>query len=523
MPSKFSLTHQLGSKNTLKFLFPSLQAAKLALIVLFCIISSPTYAADTPATESEKAHKKADGTNNPLLISTEDPKLKAEKEFSKIKSYESYDPITDTWSTIEDFEDVEILDEVDKKPANSYIYRSFWAYDPLTHEWYRVDISEYGYRKVTAADLAAEDDDLEEDDEEKKEWSFWRNLGMSLSAGYGVTWYMCQIKNMDLLARPNQKEFFLQPRNTHNAVYKLQWFTQRPIKINTLEHANLFNDYTKVTHDHTFISAGWMNLGWVNIPITMSLHYTFFNRLRLGIGGNIEISYLTKLLCKNADGEKIEYELPRPWFANLKYFVTLGYKFYKGEKNSFFIDGRIGMALDYGNREWPLKSLLKTLGEYEYTSLYASIGPSHEIRLNSFFKFFYGLYFQYKRFDNDVDFGPVNNAGAKPSMLLWQPGLHLETGITLHFGRDKKEEPEEDEEDNEEDQEEGIDEESKPITDDNDANGELQNQGSNNTTVAASDITPSQNTTDEITHATANEASTDLQLDNTTQLEDNDH
>ena len=41
--------------------------------------------------------------------------LKAEKEFSKIKNYESYDPITDTWSTIENFEDVEIVQRIDKK------------------------------------------------------------------------------------------------------------------------------------------------------------------------------------------------------------------------------------------------------------------------------------------------------------------------------------------------------------------------------------------------------------------------
>ena len=534
MPVRFSLTHSIKSKNTLKFPFPSLRLVKLVLVVLFGFFSTAIYATDTTTTdatetEAAKAPKKADGTNNPLLISTEDPKLKAEKEFSKIKSYESYDPITDTWSTIEDFEDVEILNEGEKKPASSYIYRSFWAYDPVTHEWYRVDISEYGYRKVTAADLAAEDDESEEEEKPKKEWSFWKNLGISLSGGYGVTKYICQIKNMNLLVRPGQQEFFLQPRNASGAIYKLQWFTQRPIKINTLEHANLFNSYTTITHDHAFTSGSWLSMGWVNLPITLSLHYTLFNRLRIGVGANAEISYLTTLSSKNTDGEKIDYTLPRPWFLNLKYFGIVGYKIYKGEKHSFFIDGRIGMALDYGNKDGAFKELFKTLGAYDYMSLYASLGPSHEIRLNGFFKFFYGLYAQFKRFENDADFGPANSTGSKPSMQLWQPAIHLEAGITLHFGRDKKEEPDEDEEDvdNEEGAEGAIDALQEVAADSNTVNADSLQDQDNPTeeeTLPVDATSLSTDVTDEVVVPSENEASTAVAIDDDTiiQLEANE-
>lgn len=432
MLSKLCLKYKFNfnNKNILNFIFTPLRIAPLIVALSFCLHHTTAYATETSSQEQQTTTKKADGKNNPLLISTEDPELKAEQDFDKIKSYESYDPITDTWSTIEDFEDVEIVEEVEKKPTTRYIYRSFWAYDPSKNEWYRVDINEYGYRKITVID----------EDEEKKKWRFWKNLGLSVSAGLGGTYHMYHIKNLDLKIRKEQKEFFLENRDKSGKVYKIQWLNQRPVKISTLEHANMANAYTPITHDHTFKGLG------PNFPLTIALHYTFFNRLRIGVGLNYEINSLKILSWAKPDIEKVEYEVIKHWFYNIKYFGTLGYKIYKGKKHALLIDGKIGMARDYGDKDFSLM-------EYEYSNLYASVGPYHEIRLNNFFKFFYGFSLQWKNFHNNADFGNPNNSDAKPSMFLWQPGAYLEVGITVNFGSDKEEEePEQEEEQTEEGQ-----------------------------------------------------------------------
>lgn len=429
------MTYKQSSSNAKQKIRPRLGGVIL-LIIIGWVSHQAIYAADSIAWEDTS--KKARGKNNALLISTEQPSLSAEKDFDKIRSYQSYDPITKTWSAIEAFKEVEILEDATQHRDETYIYYSFWAYDTMDHQWKRVDIREYGYKYVQHTSDSATD--MTKD--AKNKFEFWKNLGLTFSVGGGSTYYVNKVNNLNLRVRKGQKEYFLQTPSSADAAqgkgYKIRWFSERPKRLNSIEHANVVNN--QQSYDEAKGNISFHGLGF-NIPVTAALHYTFFNKLRVGAGGNIEINYLRKLY-PHGNAEHIPaYETSKPWFYNVKWFGTLGYKVFQQEKHAVVIDTQLGVVFDYGNRKASLQSLM----EYEYASFYVSLGGAHEIKLNDFCKFFYRLSGQFKQYYNAADFAAAgDNKPSTSSITLWQPAIHLEIGTILNFGRDKNAEDEED-------------------------------------------------------------------------------
>lgn len=369
------MTYKKTSSHSKQQIRPSLPVVIL-IVIIGLINHHAIYAADGPSVEDTT--KKPQEKNNALLISTEQPGMSAEKDFDKIRGYKSYDPITNTWSTIEEFKEVEILEDATQHHDENYVYYSFWAYDPIDHQWKRVDIREYGYKH------AKHPSDSEQDitKKPKKKFEFWKNLGLTFAVGGGSTYYINTVDNLNLLVRKGQKEYFLQtpdsPDVRQGKGYKIRWFSLGLSKINSLKHDNVVN--SKQSYDDAKGNISFHGIGF-NIPVTLALHYTFFKKLRIGTGSNLEINYL-KTLYPQGDAKHImEYEASEPWFYNWKWFGTIGYKVFQKGKHAVVIDTQLGAVWDYGENWNPF-------GQFIHVGFYGSLGAAHEIKLNDFCKFF---------------------------------------------------------------------------------------------------------------------------------------
>ncbi|ACP20947.1 hypothetical protein Aasi_1634 [Candidatus Amoebophilus asiaticus 5a2] len=410
----------------------------LLFIALVGMISlSTTYAmhtADNTSIKKESIASVIDKTKEPV-----------EKEFDKIRKYHSYDPATNIWSRIEEFKTVEILEDTSIHRDEHYIYHSFWAYDSQQKKWKRVDIRDYGYRygkyiptvQSSTEAITAEEGNKEEkeDNDKKKKKGFWQNLGLTFAVGGGATYFHYQAKDLDLWIKRGENKYYLQSSNSSDTkqdkAHSIEWFDRRYKKGLT------FKQPDTVVHDdrsliHIPNKGNLYFQAWgVNIPITLGLHYTFFNRLRIGAGSNLGIHYVKHVKLKGDASGYADYEAPNPWFYNGNIFGTLAYKVFQKDKNAIVIDTQIGAAFDLGTEPW------KNLTDWvRGPGLYGSLGIAHERKLNNYFKFFYRLAIDWKQYkDKVVDFHPTNS-----SVDIYQPAVHLEIGTILNFGRDTDDE-----------------------------------------------------------------------------------
>lgn len=445
------MTYKKTSSLTKQQIRPNLVVVILSIII--CLTNHQAiYAA------AEESTKNLPEKNNSLLISTEHPDMPAEKDFDKIRGYESYDPLTNTWSPIEAFKEVEILEDITQTRDENYLYYSFWAYDPMDHQWKRVDIREYGYKHAKHPS----DSDQAMTKKPKKKFEFWKNVGLSFATGGGLTYYINTVNDLNLLVRKGQKEYLLQAPGSTDAAqgkaYKIRWFALDVLKLNSLIHNNVVD--TKKSYDEVKGDISFHGIGF-NIPITLGLHYTFFKKLRIGVASNLEVNYVSKLYPQGAAANIMEYETPDPWFYNWKSLATIGYKVFQKGKHAVFVDTQLGIVWDFGENWNPFT-------DYLHVNFYGSLGGAHEIRLNDFCKFFYRLSGQYKRYHNASSFtSVVDNKPSTSSITLWQPAIQLEIGTILNFGRNKE-------------SEEGDEDESSPLT----PNEPVQEIDSGNSTAA---------------------------------------
>lgn len=383
---------------------------------------------------SSVAQEDGSGAQNSLLDSVE-------QDFDKIRESQSYDPATDKWSSIEDFETVEILEDTTQQRPDRYIYYSFWAYDAAKKRWYKVDIRDYGYKyrlgakNLTSETAQSETAPQEEEDKArararakakaKDRDSGWKNLGLSFSLGGGATLYNNDINNLQLIERDG--DYFLQAQDDElkaEACF-IRWFRDRYEKrSNFLKQPVSYGSQTikRVPIGKKF---GFQGRG-INIPITLALHYTFFKRLRMGAGSNLEINYLKKLATTGDASHIRDLALQEPWLYNLKWFGLIGFKIVRKPTQAMILDAQIGSVYDAGSR---LKMLLKKR-EYLHSNWYISIGVGYEKKLNNYFKLMTRLSGDYKRYKDTASF-PSNG-----SVTLSQPALHLEVGITFNFAQD---------------------------------------------------------------------------------------
>jgi hypothetical protein len=383
----------------------------LALIILLCLpsihkgILGNTTESSADSTEVKKSPIIQYDT---LAIITEPKGAKIEKNFDTIRNYESYDPTTKKWSAIEDFKTIDILTDTTQQHTEDYLYYSFWAYDPVMEQWKRVDIRSYGYLDSIPP---------------KKPFKFWKNFGMSFSIGGGGTYYKNSTEGLNLLVRKGESIYLLQPKNVTNRIqgkgYRIRWFNKPYAKITNLKEEGVVHDENSLAEvkDETIEFTGF----GINIPIMLNIHYTFFNRLRVGAGANMAINRLGTLGV-----EQITYTLDKPWFFNFKWFGTVAYKVFRKGLHSVLVDTQLGMVYDLGNEP------IKNFKQFINNTFYGSLGVAHERQLNGFLSFFYRLSGEFKQYTSTTEFQPEI-----ASVKLLQPALVIEAGITINFGRKK--------------------------------------------------------------------------------------
>lgn len=385
-----------------------------------------TTASKKLATSKGKAAAREEAEDSKLQKGSPIP---VEKDFDKIRAFQSYDPATDHWSSIEGFETVEILEDTTQQREDRYIYYSFWAYDPVKKRWYKVDIRDYGYKyrlgKQKAASATDQSETLPEEEEDKDKDSAWKNLGLSCSVGAGAALYNNTFTKLQLIERDG--EYFLQtPDGVHkDEAHFIQWFSDNyENRSNFSMPTGVYTPHVskKVPFDKKFFFRGYS----ASLPVTLALHYTFFKRLRLGAGSNFEFNYLKKLAIKGDTPGIKDYTLQEPWLSNLKWFGLIGVKIMRKPRQAMILDAQIGKVYDSGSR-W--KAFWKE-SKYLYANWYFSIGLGYEKKLNNYFKLMTRLSGDYKRYE---DTKPFSSGSA---VTLSQPAIHLAVGLTFNFGKD---------------------------------------------------------------------------------------
>ncbi len=382
----------------------------------------PTLKMTAGDTNQGKALEKK-GSKKPL--STSDSKV--ERDFDKIRKFQSYDPATDKWSIIEAFDTVELLEDTTQQREEHYIYHNFWAYDALTEQWYKVDIRDYGYKLGMPKELveAAASNDQVPAKEEKKPIKFWKNLALSFRIGPGTTFYQNKINNMRLEER--RGKFYLQTKEeigkSKGGAYLIRWFGD------VHEYESNFNEGSpanikEVALGKEIILTGQ---GW-NLPITLATHYTFFERLRIGGGYGLEVNYLKELKPKGDATGKVNtltIEKKYRWFYNTKWFGLIALQVMHKPSYDIIIDFQAGKTYNAGTH---LKAML-IKGKYICQGIFLSAGVAYERKLNDYLRLlsrFSGNFRTYKD-------GPFGEQSA--FVDLKQLALHLEIGLNLSFGK----------------------------------------------------------------------------------------
>ncbi len=194
----------------------ALKCVLLALLFGLFARDAAAYRATNPVTQSKKktvqAHKNVSSSGAMPVV----------RDFDKLRSFKSYDPATNKWSTIEDFETVDILEDTTVQREDQYIYHSFWAYDAVKDCWHKVDVRGYGYELGQIATTAKTEETPEA--APQKSPGFWKKLSLGLRVGAGATFYKnimahCTITECD-------ETFFLQSKQSKKdkTSYKINWF-----------------------------------------------------------------------------------------------------------------------------------------------------------------------------------------------------------------------------------------------------------------------------------------------------------
>ena len=354
-----------------------------------------------------------------------------ERDFDKIRHFRAYDPATDKWSAIEDFKTVEILEDRAQQRPENYIYRSFWAYDPQTSRWYKVDILDHGYR-LSAASATPEGSE-QEAAPPKKPYRFWKNLGMALRIGGGATFYENIVNNLQLEEKNGklflQTEAEAKTEKSHG--HLINWFGEVFRTENGFDNSNAKNrKIVRAGNPISFTGQGW------NLPATLVMHFTFFERLRLGGGGMFEVNYLKELYPKDAAENEVDtYMAKNQWFCNITWLGLVAFKLIKQPRYGILLDFQVGRHYHTGTKP----ESLFTENRFVNAGMLYSAGLAYERKLNNYFKFLTRLSGDLKMYQD----GPPlfdEDGDDSASVFYRQIAVHLEVGISLNFGKDDDEE-----------------------------------------------------------------------------------
>jgi len=412
----------IASFYTMAILTPMLKRGFFVLIFVSFAQDAAAHKAVNLGTKTQKSTAQV-SKNAPSSSAEPVPVV---RDFDKLRIFQSYDPATGKWSTIEGFETVNILEDTTVQREDRYIYHSFWAYDAVTDCWYKVDIRDHGYR---LGKLAATES-TEAATVPQKSSRFWKNFALGLSVGAGPTLYQSKIAHCSITERDGV--FFLQtaPGKQDKKSYQINWFGAGYTECGDPEagsQGKLGIRKTDIGKKIVFRGIGW------NIPIKLFTHYTFFKRLRIGAGCELEINHLKELTPKeNASSLKpFKVKLDHEWFYNIAWFGLMGFKVIHEPHQDVIVDLQVGRNYNAGAT---LNHLFGGKGHL-YDGWLLGAGVAYERRLNNYFRFLTRLSGDWKIHDDT----PSSIADAQASVKLHQVAFHLDLGIQVSFGKDPEE------------------------------------------------------------------------------------
>ena len=394
-----------------------LQYGFLAFCFTFITHNATAHKSTNAVTKAQKrCHQ---GPHRPL--SSTEP-IPVRRDFDQLRVFQSYDPATDTWTKIEDFEAVDILEDAAEQREDRYIYYSFWAYDAAKNCWHKVDIRDHGYR---LGGIAAIESTEHAETAPHKSSSFWKTLAFGCSLGTGPTFYHNKITRCRITERDGI--FFLQtaPEAQNKEGYRMNWFGAGYQKTDDLRNGS--------PGDVSIQDAGgeivFKGVGW-NIPITLLTHYTFFKRCRLGAGCTFEINHLRKLAPKKGATVLGPFTVQQEhaWFYHMGWFGMAGLKIIHEPHQDVIVDVRIGQNYNAGATPRHL------LGKKRYVDQgwLLGVGVAYEHRLNSYFRLLLRLAGDWKRHNGT----PPDIHASPPLVKLHPVAVHLDLGVHVSFGKD---------------------------------------------------------------------------------------
>jgi hypothetical protein len=220
--------------------------------------------------------------------------------------------------------------------------------------------------------------------------SILNKVSINFSAGYGRTFYRQDYQNSGFVLNPVNSNpglylFSLNKLSYGTQIPAVQNWMNRPVSSLITLDENLDKNKMVLADSAKFSYSGSSS----SYPLTLSLHYEFLKRLR--IGGGLTVEFLRLPVLTPSYGEEIigKYVPDIRNSVCFRYFVVAGAKAYQWMYWTYYVDLQVGM-LKMGNAfQAPAitQRIYYNLGapiEYEFSEyLKAVIRPSFEFNSNS--------------------------------------------------------------------------------------------------------------------------------------------
>jgi hypothetical protein len=355
-----------------------------------------------------------------------------DKKFEKAKDDLAYDPVTKKWTKVKSFKGVEVKDTKSKDDKDADLYDGSWVYDEKNNKWQQVDIKTDMYNDL--------------DEEESK--AFGQNLAIGMSLGAGGTYYHNRLYNLAILKHKDDLYFNSEAQRIKLTATRVGWFYDEYIPIRHFDDKE-----TQLLS--TPGNANYFTGSGLSFPINLFIDYTFFDRLRIGLGFAIEASFLRQLQPSDSISDKVgiikNISNKKTFIWNMRPLLNLGYKIYTDSAYDWLINMQIGPVFDKGigkkrkngqGYENVLFSGYKRLG------LFSSIGLAWELKLNGYWTMSTQLTYDFKHYKDRLNANKIPIFGTSNAYVsLWQHSLKIEVGMRLTFAENSIDDGE-DEDDN---------------------------------------------------------------------------
>ncbi|MCP3659549.1 MAG: hypothetical protein GY830_04190 [Bacteroidetes bacterium] len=400
-----------------------------SFILINILIINNNYIANAAIKKKKKIFKKSKKKKLETKI-----QIQNKRKFDEIKEFYSYDPVTGKWSKIEDFETVELLESRKEKRKEEYIYKDFWAYDYKTRQWYKVDISAFGYKNP-----------------KETNWNkIFKNLAFDVGTGFGIGQhdmyltgndiYISNVGCDNLYKIVNKDGVPIGSTNQNN--------TKKSLVLGFLQLINSFqrnndtdnnNNISRSERDRKALKVyGFEPI----IPFFCSLHYTFNKQYRVGLDLEFALNFLEYFnirlqgkeqnenirIGRTISGLKKQGMFMRSPTYIFKPSIYLAYSIYRWDSfNDILLDLQFGPSLYLTDAP--------KFRELAFFNFRTMIGIRYERRFGNYGRLFtkIGPEFEYGKII-EID----GKGGARGDLISRAIRLNIQVGIGTYFGKDNE-------------------------------------------------------------------------------------